>query len=155
MINSFQLKPHPEGGYFKETYRSEESYEVSQGIRSACTAILFLLQEGECSHFHRLRSDELWYFHTGGPLELFEITVLGKLKRTVLGLNFSLGERLQYCVPKDHWFASRPLEGEKYSLVSCTVSPGFEFCDFELATKRELLKLYPQYQGVIEKLSLS
>ena len=148
---AFSWTSHPEGGQFIETYRSQEFYETSRGERCSSTSILFLLKEGEFSSFHRIQSDELWHYHLGGPLEIIEISPCGELKKTILGKGLAFGEHLQHCVCKGQWFASHPLS--KYTLVGCTVSPGFEFEDFELGQRGELIDLYPQHKSWIEKLT--
>ena len=147
-IKTLALLPHPEGGYYKETYRSKESITLPQGERNYSTAIYFLLEENNFSAFHKIKSDELWHFYAGDVLEVIEITTEGKLKITELGpYNF------QYCVPAGNWFGSRVKQGGKFSLVGCTVSPGFDFKDFEMAEKDSLLKEFPEYDSIIEELT--
>lgn len=153
IIEFFNMTKHPEGGAFVETYRSNETSHFNnfQGERHYSTGIYFLLRKGERSAFHKIKSDEMWHFYQGDALELFEITPDGKLIRTVIGSDFLSGEKLQYVVPAHHWFASRSLG--KYSLVGCTVAPGFDFNDFELAKKSELINKYPEHEMVIQELS--
>lgn len=139
------LQEHPEGGYFRETYRSEghiksDSVETGMtGSRSYSTAIYFMLDEHRPSKFHRIKSDELWHFHLGSPLEIFEIDENDKVIRTVLGSDLSSGQVLQHVVKKNRWFASRLMkQAFDFGLVGCTVAPGFAFEDFAMANMEEL-----------------
>jgi hypothetical protein len=153
-IEQLNLIPHPEGGYFRETYRSKESTLNSDGEkRSQSTAIYFLLENENKSHFHRIKSDELWFFHQGQPIEIlyFENAVLHTIQ---LGNDFQLGQVPQAVIPAHVWFASRLVGGKGYGLVSCTVAPGFDFLDFEMATKQNLLSEFPEYSEIIEEMTL-
>jgi predicted cupin superfamily sugar epimerase len=134
LIQQLELLPHPEGGHYRETYRAAELVHTPRGPRAASTAILFLLAAGEWSGWHRIRSDEAWHHHGGGGLEIYEVCPAGRTRRTRLGLNLAAGERPQHVVPAGSWFAAQPAECSAWSLVGCTVAPGFEFVDFELAT---------------------
>jgi predicted cupin superfamily sugar epimerase len=147
-IKTFALLPHPEGGYYKETYRSEESIALEQGKRNYSTAIYFLLEEGNFSAFHKIKSDELWHFYAGDVLEVIEITKEGILKITEIGPN-----NFQYCVPAGNWFGSRVKKGAKFSLVGCTVAPGFDFNDFEMAERGKLLIQFPELKEMINALT--
>lgn len=147
-IKTLNLLPHPEGGYYKETYRSREFIDLERGKRSCSTGIYFLLEEGNFSAFHKIKSDELWHFYAGDALEVIEITKEGKLKITELG-----PDNFQYCVPTGNWFGSRVKKGGKFSLVGCTVSPGFDFADFEMANKESLEKEFPQHTKIINELT--
>ena len=156
LIQKLDLKPHPEGGYYRETYRSSGSIPAEVfggsgiGERNYATGIYFLLTQGNFSAFHRVRQDEMWHFYLGAPIELYEITARGELKHTLIGNNLSEEERPQYLVPGGHWFASRVLPGAgDYALAGCTVSPGFDFADFEMAERQELLRQYPDFHEVI------
>jgi predicted cupin superfamily sugar epimerase len=143
IITQLQLIAHPEGGYYAETYRSEELTINKNGdSRSTCTAIYFLLKDNDLSHLHRIQSDELWFFHQGEPLEIVYIQH-GKISSIVLGNNLQNGEVPQAIIPAHVWFGSRLKNGKDYALVSCTVAPGFDFHDFELAERSQLLKDYP------------
>jgi uncharacterized protein len=149
-IKSLSLLPHPEGGYYKETYRSEESIELKKfgGKRNYSTAIYFLMEEGNFSALHKIKSDELWHFYEGGVLEIIEIDPGGKLKITELGkTNF------QHCVKAGHWFGSRVKRGGNFSLVGCTVAPGFDFADFEMAQKGKLVEIFPQHEVIINEMT--
>lgn len=143
LIAQLQLKPHPEGGWYRQTYRSAAITQTSRGPRPASTAILFLLQAGEFSALHRIASDELWHFHLGSPLRVSSLLPNGTLEHFTLGPDLAAGEQLQGSVPADRWFGASLVRGD-FALVSCTVAPGFDFADFELATRPQLLALYPQ-----------
>jgi len=151
LIQKLQMQPHPEGGFYKETYRSEQKMTTSEGlIRNVCTAIYFLLENKDKSHFHRIKSDEAWFFHQGEAIEIFVLHD-GKLQTIDLGNNIENGEVPQTVVPANAWFASKIKQESGYSLVSCTVAPGFDFADFELANCNELIKEYPNFKAVIEE----
>jgi len=149
---------HPEGGYFTETYRSAERIaqrglpERFTGDRNLSTAIYFLLVGEEFSSFHRIKADEIWHFYHGAPLELFIIAPDGSLSVILIGNRPESGHHFQYVVPAGYWFASRCLEKNGYSFVGCTVSPGFDFEDFELAKAAELSNRYPEHQDLIHAL---
>jgi hypothetical protein len=150
IIQQLQLLPHPEGGYFKETYRSPETLVASGGkTRNVSTAIYYLLENDNKSHFHRIQSDEIWHFHQKDPLEIF-IIEQGELIVKTLGNNIAQGEVPQVIVPAGRWFAARVKNASGYSLVSCTVAPGFDFTDFELAKKENLLSQFPHLNDIIE-----
>lgn len=158
-ISKLGLTPHPEGGYYKRTFESEErisDQELSMnfvGTRRLYTSIYFLLTSNDVSHFHRLKSDELWYFHAGSPLTIHVIHEDGKYEEIKLGLNLDNGEVPQALVKKNSIFGSSVMEEDTFSLVGCMVSPGFEFQDFEMFTQAYLLSKYPQYKEIILKLA--
>lgn len=156
-INKLGLIKHPEGGYYKETYISTENINHNQfeGTRSLATSIYFLLNSGEVSHFHSLKSDELWYFHAGTALTIYVINKDGGLQEHKLGLNIEKGEMPQIIVPAGSIFGSAMNEENSYSLVGCMVSPGFDFRDFILFKREELLNLYPQHKDIINKLTIN
>ncbi|MDR3422464.1 MAG: cupin domain-containing protein [Xanthobacteraceae bacterium] len=129
VIRLLDLKPHPEGGHFRETFRDARQVD---GSRAASTAIYFLLARGERSHWHRVDAAEIWHWHAGAPLEL-EIADEGRRERIALGGNLAAGERPQAIVPAHAWQAAQSLGA--WTLVGCTVAPGFEFAKFELAPK--------------------
>ena len=112
------------------------------GNRSFCTSIFYLLEQGDFSSFHRIKSDETWHFYAGDPLEVVMLRDSG-ITVVTLGHDVMIGQRLQYTVPAETWFASRPASGTPFALVGCTVSPGFDFADFEMGTRRELLQRFP------------
>lgn len=159
LINNFNLQKHPEGGYFKETYRSEgviPSEVLSNDIngdRNYCTGIYFLLTSDNFSTFHRIKQDEMWHFYEGSPLVVHLIDKEGNYSFQKIGLDFEDGQVPQFVVPKGVWFASEVQEPDSYSLVGCTVSPGFDFKDFELAEKDSLLSEFPNHFAIIDRLS--
>lgn len=142
-VSRLGLTAHPEGGWFRETYRSRGEAEFPGfGLpRNYLTSIYFLLEAGQFSALHRIKSDELWYFHAGGALEIAEIDAEGSLRLTRLG--GGPDEVLTHCVQAGTWFGSRPLEGSAYSLVSCAVAPGFDFHDFEMPGRSFFLEHFP------------
>ena len=155
-IDHLALEPHPEGGFFKHMYRSDQASTTwDNRTRPYYTSIYFLLNQASPSHFHRLKSDEIWYYHTGEALTVHMIHLDGTYEAVKLGLNLDQGEVLQYVVPKGTIFGSsvESTESDAYSLVSCMVSPGFEYKDFELFTQAELLKDYPNHEAIIRKLA--
>jgi len=157
-IKHLTMQPHPEGGFFKESYRSDGIIssqclpEAFHGDRHYCTAIYFLLQQNDFSAFHRIASDECWHFYEGGSLLIHVIDKEGNYSCTRLGRNIHEGEFLQFVVPAQCWFASEPLRSTGFSLVGCTVAPGFDFADFEMANAEELSKQFPQHQSLIHRL---
>jgi len=158
-IKRLGLAEHPEGGYFVRTYRSQEEVEGQYlpkrfgGSRCFATAIYYLLKSGQPSVFHRLKSDELWHFYAGSALGLYVIDVDGRLDRVKLGPDYENGEVFQAVVRAGSWFAATADTPESYALVGCTVSPGFEFEDFELADRCVMLQQFPQYRAIIEQLT--
>jgi len=159
MISYYGLLPHPEGGFYKETYRSAESINKSGlperfgGDRNFSTAIYFLLEQGNFSAFHKIKSDECWHFYAGDTLEIYVIHPSGEMQLIKLGKNISNGETFQAVVPAGCWFASIPSNKTAYAFVGCTVAPGFDFADFELAKANELIEIYPQHAQVIRALT--
>lgn len=144
--------PHPEGGYFKETFRSgiEIKRTNSTDIKHACTSIYYLLEGADFSAFHRLRSDEIWYYHKGMPLHIHVIDtdgahIIHELSDTAMG-------SLSVIVPSGLWFAAEIPSKRSFTLVSCAVAPGFDFAEFEMADKQALLNDFPQHRPVIERL---
>lgn len=158
LIDHYNLQAHPEGGWYVQTNRSSEIISAAAlperfgGDRHISTAIYFLLEAGNFSAFHRIKSDECWHFYSGDPLEVFVIQQNGELDIITLGNDISKGQVFQYVVPANCWFASRPANGSSYCFVGCTVSPGFDFADFELAEAKELAPVYPQHTELIEQL---
>jgi len=154
-ISTLQLQPHPEGGWFKEVYRSSESIPT-EGLprrfpeaRSMATAIYFLLEMDDISIFHRIKSDETWHFYDGDPLEIHVIDQDGNYQRNLLGLNPAEGFMPQVTIPHGQWFAARSLG--KFTLVGCTVSPGFDFHDFKMASYIELTNQFPLHIALIKQ----
>lgn len=172
-IEKLRLEPHPEGGYFRQTYKSELRISPEElphtgrfgGTRAASTAIYFLLERENFSAFHRLRSDEMWHFYIGSPLAVHVIDPAGDYSSILLGSNAEAGQVFQAVVRAGCWFGSEtaqssrvavegPGEGHgSYALVACTVAPGFEFEDFELARRGELERKYPEHRGIIRRLT--
>ncbi|MFN4123909.1 MAG: cupin domain-containing protein [Flavobacteriales bacterium] len=156
-IDQLQLQPHPEGGWYAETYRSDVKQEFPdlkiQGLRNLSTAIYFLIPDGSFSAFHRIKSDELWHHYDGGNLIIVVINAAGELDVLKLGKDVEKGYYPQQLVKAGCWFASFPELGADYVLCGCTVSPGFDFQDFELAERAYFLELYPQHEALIEKLT--
>ena len=158
LIQRYGLESHPEGGWYKQTYKSNEQIAAAalperfNGDRAFSTAIYFLLEQGNFSAFHRIKSDECWHFYTGDPLLIYIIEQNGELKIISLGNDFEKGQTFQYVEPANCWFAGRPAPGSEYCFVGCTVSPGFEFGDLELANATELSAIYPEHKKIIEQL---
>jgi predicted cupin superfamily sugar epimerase len=159
MAASLGLEPHPEGGFYLETYRAPQTLQTPRGERPASTAIIFLVTEGSVSKLHRLTSDELWVFQGGLPLELVTIAPDGGLQRRVLG--DLEGEALlpQALVPAGSWQGARLAGGPHlpadlaWALVSCVVTPGFDFADFELGDRKALLAEHPEHAALILELT--
>ena len=148
-IKRLNLKKHPEGGYFCETYRSEISFNFPghDGLRNSSSAIYYLLVGKQISRFHRLRSDEIWHHYAGGPLSIFQ-SRKNMILESVLGT--AIRQSPQLVVEKNTWVAASVRSGS-YSLVGCTVSPGFDFRDWEIGTRADLASLYPEYKDIIER----
>lgn len=155
LIDHYRLQPHPEGGYYVQTYRSTEMLHEEclpirfPGERCFSTAILFLLGGKDFSAFHRLKSDELWHFHSGSALNIYVISPEGAFNLITLGARFDQGQEFQAVVKSGCWFASAPADPDGYSFVGCTVSPGFDFEDFEMAKAEELSARYPEHREMI------
>ena len=151
-IRSLNLLPHPEGGYYKETFRSEQQVNrVDEAtIKQACTSIYYLLEDVDFSGFHRIASDEIWYFHKGQPLLIHVIQKDGSLISHELS-DENTGS-FSVVVPAGLWFAAELKAGEGFTLVSCAVAPGFDFSEFEMAKRAELVSEYPQYQALLTRM---
>jgi len=161
-IQSLGLREHPEGGYFKEVYRSSEEIPASslptryQGSRSFSTSIYFLITSDKFSAFHRVNSDEGWHYYTGSaPIHLHVISPSGDLQSVMLGPDMEHGQQFQYVVPANHWFAAEVKGDQTFSLVGCTVAPGFDFLDFELGTRDNLVDMFPIHRDLISRLCRS
>ena len=154
----YAMLPHPEGGWYRETYRSNEPILLADqpdrfpNNRSYATAIYFLLEQGQFSAFHKIKSDECWHFYAGDPLDVLMLDQSNGLTITRLGPNAEAGEVFQFVVPANTWFASRPAIGSSFSFVGCTVAPGFDFADFELADADSLTAAYPEHADTIHAL---
>lgn len=159
-IDHLSLGKHPEGGYFKEVYRAGEFIQKKglpqrySSFRSFSTSIYFLLKGEEFSAFHRIKSDEVWHFYEGAPLIIYILIPDGKSIQVRLGRNPEKNETLQFVIPKGAWFAAQPLEKNSYSLVGCTVAPGFDFDDFELGSREVLTRTFPKYEKLISQFTI-
>lgn len=150
------LEPHPEGGYFKETFRSSE--EISSGAlpdrynkaRSIYTSIYFLITEESFSAMHRLKSDEIFHFYMGDPALIFMIHPDGRDEEKILGNDLLNGARLQILIPRHVWFGIKVIKPGKYTLTGTTMAPGFDFNDFEMADSDNLCSQYPQHTEKIQ-----
>lgn len=156
-VQQLKLIRHVEGGSFSEVYRSPlilsaDSLSVA-GDRNACTHIYFLLEKGQFSAFHRIRFDELWHFYTGDPLIVYEIDEKGVLHQHLLGNDPQAGQSHFCYIKGGSWFGSKVNDGGTYSLVGCTVAPGFDFADFELAKREELIAQLPTHKDLIISLT--
>jgi hypothetical protein len=157
LISLLNLSPHPEGGYFKETYRSESKIPYTfkdlenPSERNVSTCIYFLLTSDTFSAFHRIRQDEIWHFYSGSTIELHTISPKGAHNVVSIGQNVVKGQVPQYVVSAGDWFAAKVTDENSYSLLGCTVAPGFDFADFHLAKQDELSTLFPEHRSLIEK----
>ena len=150
LIDLLALQPHPEGGWYAETFRSPVGVSLPDGRqRSAVTSIHFLLKAGNFSAFHRVSSDEIWHFQEGNPLELVTIDPNGTVVSTLLGPDLESGMKTHHAVPCGWWQAARPVGSAGHTLVVCTVSPGFDFADFEMPGREDLLRLLPGRRDLI------
>ncbi|MDP2038984.1 MAG: cupin domain-containing protein [Ignavibacteria bacterium] len=151
------LQPHPEGGYFKEVYRAEDKIEMValpkrfSGDRNVCTSIYFILAGNDKSHFHKIKSDEIWHFYSGSVLFLHQIDINGNYSRIKIGNDIVAGETPQAIIPHGNWFAAEVEDKNSFALVGCTVSPGFDFADFELAKQKDLCGKFPQHSDLIKR----
>ena len=155
LIEQYRLRPHPEGGFFAVTYRSAGCIPEAalpsafSGARNFSTAIVFLLKGNDFSALHRLRQDEVWHFYLGGALRLVMISPEGSLSEIILGRNGTAGNLVQAVVPAGYWFGAMPTQGAAFSFVGCTVAPGFDFADFELAKRSDMLAQFPDLATLI------
>ncbi len=151
-VSHLQLTPHPEGGFYKETYRSTKQVlrNPPAGLKQACTSIYYLLSGGDFSGFHRIESDEIWFFHKGAPLNIHVIDANGVL--TTAELSDRDSGNLQVVVEAGQWFSAELPGAEGYVLVSCAVAPGFDFAEFKMARKADMAKQYPQHKDLINRL---
>ncbi|HLP56028.1 MAG TPA: cupin domain-containing protein [Fluviicola sp.] len=150
LIEKLGLLPHPEGGFYRETYRSE--HQLEQQDRSLMTSIYFLLTDTNISRFHRITADECWYFHAGTPIIVHTLDEKGH-HEFILGNDVSKGQLPYYLVKGGTIFGSSMLGDDGYALVSCAVAPGFDFRDFELFDTETLLGQLPQHEAIIRKMT--
>jgi predicted cupin superfamily sugar epimerase len=150
LITNLELTPHVEGGYFKETYRSETLHTIENGKqRSLATLIYFLLPHDSYSKFHKIESDEIWIYQAGSPLLIHMINQEGKLHTATLGMEVAKGQQPQVCIPAQTIFGAEVLDAHSFSLTSCMVAPGFDFSDFQLYDKQELLERFGDLAPII------
>lgn len=156
-VTRLGLQIHPEGGWYRETYRSDAVLRSTAlpagfgGDRAASTAIYYLLARNQSSRFHRIKSDEVWHLYDGGPLLIHCISPGGEY----VCLRLGKGEgQPQHVVPAGTWFAAEPGDGVGYALAGCTVAPGFDFADFELGRRSELTRIFPRHRELIERLTV-
>jgi uncharacterized protein len=155
LIERLDLVRHPEGGWYRETYRSGEMIpadglpERFSGDRSFCTAIYFLLGKKDVSALHRIKSDEMWHHYSGAALAVHLFSALGEHRTIKIGRDLGAGETYQAVVPAGCWFGAEVTGNGDYSLVGCTVAPGFDFADFEMGSREELLKQFPDHTDII------
>ncbi|OPZ96058.1 MAG: hypothetical protein BWY70_01849 [Bacteroidetes bacterium ADurb.Bin408] len=156
IIEHLNLAKHPEGGWYREIYRS--AYMIpANGLphyygdaRYVSTSIYYLLTGNEFSAFHRLKSDEIWHFYLGSPLQIHLIGENKTYTSVIMGNKLENNEHLQWVIQRNTWFAAGLMQPESYALIGCTVAPGFHFSDFELGKKDVLKKLFPAYKDIID-----
>lgn len=155
IIKQLELLAHPEGGYYRETYRSNQVLYLGDyhGQRHVSTGIYYLLVEKKISAFHRIQQDEMWHFYKGGPLELHIISKHGHYQKILIGNQLEHGEVPQYVVRGGDYFAARVCPEQPYSLVGCTVAPGFDFKDFEMPSRATLIAQFPEHKDIITQLT--
>ncbi len=156
-IAQLKLESHPEGGYFREIYRSGEII-LPEGLpgrfrkgRAVSTSIYFLLAGHQVSKFHRIKSDEIWHFYDGCGVRIYVIDSSGNLGEHKLGKYIEKGEELQVVIKNNQWFAAELIDKSSFSLVGCTVAPGFDFEDFEMGIREKLSLTYPEYRELVER----
>ncbi len=158
VISYLQLEPHPEGGFFRQTYRSEEQIETAAlperygGPRPFSTSIYFLLPGDQVSRLHRLRSDEVWHFYEGSGVRIHLFEDDGRYRELRLGADRSVGEEYQVVVPGECWFGATVTDSSNFALVGCTVAPGFEFADFTMEGAKQLRERFPAHRELIDRL---
>ena len=162
LIARLDLTRHPEGGWFRETYRSSENIPATalperfNGSRALSTAIYFMLERGDFSALHQIKSDELWHHHTGSSLLIHIFTPDGNYRVEQLGADLAAGDRFQIMVPFGSWFgAELAAGGATFALVGCIVAPGFNFSDFTLADRARLCAAYPCHAPLVRRLTRS
>lgn len=155
IISRLKLTPHPEGGWYSEIYRSDEIIHNSalperySEPHNFSTSIYFLLGSNDFSAFHRIRSDETWHFYKGSPVAIYVISPQGEFSEIIMGNNLRKQQQLQFTIKRGSWFAAKIKGNGPYALVGCTVSPGFEFADFELGIRQKLTEKFPQLSKII------
>lgn len=159
-IDHLGLLPHPEGGFYKETYRSKDVILQSElssrynGDRTASTAIYFLLRSEDISHLHKIDSDEMWHFYAGSALTVHMLDEAGLYTNYSIGADPEKDQAFQAVVPAGIWFGSTVDTPDSYALVGCTVAPGFEFSGFQMAKKADMLLAYPEHTKLLNRITL-
>ena len=159
IIETLELLPHPEGGYYKEIYRSQGVISSESlgpkfmGVRNYATSIYFMLTSKTFSAFHKINQDEIWHFYDGSAINLHVISETGEHTQHIIGKDIFNGQIPQFVVPANHWFAATVINKNDYSLVGCGVSPGFDFNDFNLPSRQHLTQKFPQHTAIITKLT--
>jgi predicted cupin superfamily sugar epimerase len=160
-IEQLALERHPEGGYYRESYRSGESIAPSElpnrysGARQYATAIYYLLEGEDFSAFHRILTDEIWHYYAGCETRLHLLDTSGTYTLLKLGANLGNGEKPQVTVPAGTWFAAEPSDKHAFTLAGCTLSPGFDFDDFEMGGRQLLCGQFPAHADLIQRLTRS
>lgn len=158
-ITELKLREHPEGGYYTEMYRSDGIIDTGDDQypdgRNYCTSIYYLLEAGTSSRFHKIQSDEIWHHYVGSPLTIHMLTKGGIYTKLKLGKDVNTGQKPQIVVPSGTWFGVTVDDSEGFALCGCTVSPGFDFKDFEMADRHHLLQRYPEHEEIIRDLTAS
>ena len=158
-IEKLQLESHPEGGYYKEIFRAGEMIlpenlpKRYKSSRNYSTSIYFLLEGNQVSNFHRLKSDEQWHFYDGSSIVVYAIDEGGNLNKILLGRNIENGESPQTIIKQNSWLAADLVDKTSFALIGCTVAPGFDFNDFELGIRDELIHTFPKLRELIYKLT--
>lgn len=152
LVEALRLEPHPEGGWYREVHRAAKTLELPRGPRAACTAVHYVLPGDSFSALHRVASDEIWSWYDGAPLELSLLDAGGRYTRHVLGRDPAAGETPLAVVPAGCWQGARPV-GDGAAWCGCFVAPGFDFADFELAERAELLAAHPAHAELILQLT--
>lgn len=156
IIKQLGLEPHPERGFYRQTYRASLDVPSSThgAARAASTAIYFLVTASEPdTYLHRLKSDEIFHLYDGGPLEILRLFPDGAWDVARLGMDLAAGERPQVVIPAGTWFGTALAAGASHCLVGCTVAPGFDFADFELAAGPDLAARYPEAAARIQRMT--
>ena len=159
IIDQLGLQPHPEGGFYRETYRAEESLSTDAlserygADRNVSTAIYYLLIPGTFSEIHRLKSDEIFHFYAGDPVEMIHLFEDGRSEHIIIGPDIAQNQQPQVMVPRNVWQGSRLQEGGEFALLGCTVAPGFDFQDYESGQREELMRIYPKEKEWIRALT--
>jgi len=158
-IDHLDMESHPEGGYYRETYRTSETIPEEalpdrfDGPRDVAALIYFLLPADSFSALHRIQQDEIWHFYAGAPITLHRIAPDGTYATQTLGRDVTAGQQLHAVVPAGTWFGATVDGDEGYGLAGCTTAPAFEFADFELADRTALGEAFPQHAGAVERLT--